>query len=131
MAKGQHLRSYTLRTMPVLIFSPVSNLEDHPLCANLNMSRDIFSPFAGFCCNRYSVCADDRSYTLYNFAAAAPMAMIGSLCTEDWIEIAGSSETCGGPVVTNKYCGDFLSTDIATAAANSIICGKIHTHKYF
>jgi len=76
----------------------------------------------GFCCNRYSVCADDRSYSLYNFAAAAPMAMIGSLCTEDWIEIAGSSETCGGPVVTNKYCGDFLSTDIATAAANSIIC---------
>jgi len=77
----------------------------------------------GFCCNRYSVCADDRSYSLFTFAiATAAMSQTGSLCTEDWIEIAGSSETCGGPVAVNKYCGDLLTTDITTGVVNGIVC---------
>ena len=53
------------------------------------------------------------------------MAMIEQLCTEDWIEIAGSSETCGDGININKYCGNWLSTDTAgVLTANSVICGE-------
>jgi len=42
--------------------------------------------------------------------------------TLDFIEISGSSEVCG-VAHTNKYCGDVLTTDVATMATlNNPIC---------
>jgi len=85
----------------------------------------------GKTCTVYTVCAavagQGLPYSLSNIDAAGMAASAkgatGSACTEDFIEISGSSETCGSPVLTNKYCGDVLTTETATAATlNNPIC---------
>ena len=84
-------------------------------------------------CTVYTVCAaiagQGLPYSLSNLDAAGAAATAKGAsdfqCTEDFIEIAGSSEVCGASVLTNKYCGDVLTTETATAATlNNQICGK-------
>merc|ERR1712127_1059316 len=85
----------------------------------------------GMSCTVYTVCAaiagQGLTYSLSNLdAAGVPATAKGASdfqCTEDFIEIAGSSEVCGASVLTNKYCGDVLTTETATAATlNNPIC---------
>jgi len=77
----------------------------------------------GFGCNTYTPCMDttgELSFSLFN--AAIALQDIG--CTRDYIEIAGSSEICGGVATFSKYCGAVLSSNPAGAAAtgSSVIC---------
>merc|ERR1711971_663837 len=87
----------------------------------------------GMTCTVYTVCAaiagQGLPFSLSNLDAAVPPAAATAkglsdfLCTEDYIEISGSSEICGASVLTNKYCGDVLTTETATAATlNNPIC---------
>jgi len=85
----------------------------------------------GMTCTVYTVCAaiagQGLPYSLSNLDAAGAAATAKGAsdfqCTEDFIEIAGSSEVCGASVLTNKYCGDVLTTETATAATlNNPIC---------
>merc|ERR1711971_1359204 len=56
-------------------------------------------------------------------AAATAKGLSDFLCTEDYIEISGSSEVCGASVLTNKYCGDVLTTETTVAGTdNNPIC---------
>ena len=87
----------------------------------------------GMTCTVYTVCAaiagQGLPYSLSNLdaagAAATAKGLVDFACSEDFIEISGSSEVCGSSVLTNKYCGDVLTTETATAATlNNPICGK-------
>jgi len=73
---------------------------------------------AGMCCTEYSVCSDTNSMTLGMQAATAVQ---GSLCTLDYVEIEGSSGTCGGRALLNRYCGQKLGFDGA-ATIDTNIC---------
>jgi len=78
-------------------------------------------PAAGFCCVQYQVCGDANSMSL---DAQTAMAQQDDLCSEDYVGIPGSSDTCNqsGNVgaVVNRYCGQFLNTVIN--ANNIAIC---------
>merc|ERR1711971_1048087 len=87
----------------------------------------------GMTCTVYTVCAaiagQGLPYSLSNLDAAVPPAAATAkglsdfLCTEDYIEISGSSEICGASVLTNKYCGDVLTTETTVAGTdNNPIC---------
>jgi len=85
----------------------------------------------GMSCTVYTVCAaiagQGLPYSLSNQdpagAAASAMGFSDFQCSEDFIEISGSSEVCGAATLTNKYCGDVLTTETATAATlNNPIC---------
>merc|ERR1739847_34711 len=85
----------------------------------------------GMTCTVYTVCAaiagQGLPYSLNNIDAAGAAATAKGLtdfgCSEDFIEISGSSEVCGSSILTNKYCGDVLTTETATAATlNNPIC---------
>jgi len=85
----------------------------------------------GMTCTVYTVCAaiagQGLPYSLSNLDAAGAAATAKGAsdfsCTEDFIEIAGSSEVCGASVLTNKYCGDVLTTETSAAATlNNPIC---------
>merc|ERR1711971_850628 len=87
----------------------------------------------GMTCTVYTVCApiagQGSPYSLSNLDAAVPPAAATAkglsdfLCTEDYIEISGSSEVCGASVLTNKYCGDVLTTETTVAGTdNNPIC---------
>merc|ERR1712166_1389200 len=85
----------------------------------------------GMSCTVYTVCAaiagQGLPYSLSNLDAAGLPASAKGLsdfaCSEDFIEISGSAEVCGAAVLTNKYCGDVLTTEVATAATlNNPIC---------
>ena len=88
---------------------------------------------SGMSCTVYTVCAaiagQGLPYSLSNLdaagLAASAMGQSDFQCSEDFIEISGSSEVCGAATLTNKYCGDVLTTETATAATlNNPICGK-------
>merc|ERR1711971_858026 len=87
----------------------------------------------GMTCTVYTVCAaiagQGLPFSLSNLDAAVPPAAATAkgasdfLCTEDYIEISGSSEICGASVLTNKYCGDVLTTETTVAGTdNNPIC---------
>jgi len=87
----------------------------------------------GMTCTVYTVCAaiagQGLPFSLSNLDAAVPPAAATAkglsdfLCTEDYIEISGSSEVCGASVLTNKYCGDVLTTETTVAGTdNNPIC---------
>jgi len=85
----------------------------------------------GMTCTVYTVCAaiagQGLPYSLSNLdaagAAATAKGLVDFACSEDFIEISGSSEVCGSSILTNKYCGDVLTTETATAATlNNPIC---------
>jgi len=85
----------------------------------------------GMSCTVYTVCAaiagQGLPYSLSNLdaagLAASAMGQSDFQCSEDFIEISGSSEVCGAATLTNKYCGDVLTTETATAATlNNPIC---------
>merc|ERR1711971_885066 len=84
----------------------------------------------GMTCTVYTVCdaiaGQGLPYSLSSIEAAfpqvAPMGLSDFACSEDFIELSGSSEVCG-VAHTNKYCGDVLTTDVATMATlNNPIC---------
>ncbi len=43
----------------------------------------------GFCCIQYTACADPNSFSLNDVGAAAQQSGTDTLCTTDFIEIAG------------------------------------------
>merc|ERR1712018_1019228 len=57
---------------------------------------------AGFCCNKYSVCSDANSFTLFIDAIGA---LSDSSCTEDFLLIEGASEICNSAETYNRFCG--------------------------
>jgi len=77
----------------------------------------------GMTCTVYTVCAaiagQGSPYSLSYVAPAIAVGATGSSCTLDFIEIAGSSETCGATALNNKYCGDVLTTSVAPQAAGT------------
>merc|ERR1739844_91666 len=84
----------------------------------------------GMTCTVYTVCAaiagQGAPFSLNNIDVAGTAATAKGLtdfgCSEDFIEISGSSEVCG-VALNNKYCGDVLTTETATAATlNNPIC---------
>merc|ERR1739844_436131 len=84
----------------------------------------------GMTCTVYTVCdaiaGQGLPFSLSNIdvtgLAAAALGLSDFACTLDYIEISGSSEVCG-VAPTNKYCGDVLTTDVATVATtNNPIC---------
>ena len=99
---------------------------------------------SGRTCTVYTVCAaiagQGLPFSLSSIDATAMVAAAKGLsdfaCTGtaalagggDYIEISGSAESCGALTLTNKYCGDVLTTETATAGANmglnNPICGK-------
>merc|ERR1712088_1172888 len=85
----------------------------------------------GMTCTVYTVCAaiagQGLPYSLSNRdVTGLPAAALGftdNTCTEDFIEISGSSEVCHATVLTNKYCGDVLTTEITNVGTiNTPIC---------
>jgi len=84
----------------------------------------------GMTCTVYTVCAaivgQGLPYSLSNIDVAGAPATAKGLsdfaCSEDFIEISGSSEVCG-VALNNKYCGDVLSTEVMIAPTiNNPIC---------
>merc|ERR1739838_565451 len=84
----------------------------------------------GMTCTVYTVCAaiagQGAPFSLNNIDVAGTAATAKGLtdfgCSEDFIEISGSSEVCG-VALNNKYCGDVLTTEITTVATlNNPIC---------
>merc|ERR1711971_1327438 len=77
----------------------------------------------GMTCTVYTVCAaiagQGSPYSLSYVAPAAAVGVLESGCTLDFIEISGSSETCGATTLTNKYCGDVLTTSVIAQAAGT------------
>merc|ERR1739846_136561 len=77
----------------------------------------------GMTCTVYTVCAaiagQGSPYSLSYVAPAIAVGATGSSCTLDFIEIAGSSETCGATALNNKYCGDVLTTSVVAQAAGT------------
>merc|ERR1711971_1373264 len=98
--------------------------QDYNICIRQEM---------GMTCTVYTVCdaiaGQGLPFSLSNLDAAVPPAAATAkgasdfLCTEDYIEISGSSEICGASVLTNKYCGDVLTTETTVAGTdNNPIC---------
>lgn len=78
----------------------------------------------GFCCNLYTACSDSSSFTLDdNNSDGTPEALHGSECSDDYIEIEGSSGVCNGRTFFTRYCGDVLSFT-QEADFGTSICGK-------
>merc|ERR1711971_1243202 len=77
----------------------------------------------GMSCTVYTVCAaiagqgSPYSLSWLTGVAATAKGASGSACTLDFIEIHGSSERCGATTLTNKYCGDILTTETTAAQA--------------
>jgi len=95
--------------------------QDYNICIRQEM---------GMTCTVYTVCdaiaGQGLPFSLSSiemaFPQIAPMGLSDFACSEDFIEISGSSEVCG-VARTNKYCGDVLTTDVTTAATlNNPIC---------
>merc|ERR1711894_47287 len=86
--------------------------QDYNICIRQEM---------GMSCTVYSVCAaiagqgSPFSLSWLTGVAATAKGSSDFACTLDFIEISGSSETCGAKTLTNKYCGDVLTTETATA----------------
>ena len=85
----------------------------------------------GYCCIRYSLCPDDRSWAINNAAAAANMALSGSKCTADYVGIEGVSQQCNSAsngVQVNKICGSAFGIsdgDILEVSGDAAyVCGK-------
>ena len=57
----------------------------------------------GYCCIQYSPCADANSYTLDASQAAGDGAMQDTLCTADWVGIAGMIFISVRPFAVNFY----------------------------
>merc|ERR1712172_223429 len=96
--------------------------QDYNICIRQEM---------GMTCTVYTVCAaiagQGLPYSLNNRdVTGLPAAALGftdNTCTEDFIEISGSSEVCHATVLTNKYCGDVLTTEIMSVGTiNTPIC---------
>ena len=75
----------------------------------------------GFCCIKYDVCQDEKSFSLH--ATGTKKSMVDEMCMKDYITIEGSSSICRLNDVTNRYCGEFLA-DENDAESNLQICGK-------
>merc|ERR1712165_506101 len=73
---------------------------------------------AGFCCNKYSVCSDANSFTLFIDAIGA---LSDSSCTEDFLLIEGVSEICNSAETYNRFCGSNFAS-FAPTAANQVLC---------
>lgn len=78
----------------------------------------------GFCCTKYHVCSDATSaFTLDDIDTdTSPDSKIGTQCSDDYIEIEGSSNVCNGKTFYNRYCGDLLTT-YAFAGTHASVCG--------
>merc|ERR1712127_1119040 len=80
----------------------------------------------GMSCTVYTVCAaiagQGLTYSLSNLDAAGMAKGVSDFgCTEDFIEISGSSEVCGVARI-NRYCGDVLTSEITAIGLNNPIC---------
>jgi len=89
---------------------------------------------AGMCCNQYMVCDEsvsgqELSFSIYQtekkYDAADALALAPSLCTQDYITIAGGATACTTSAykgqVRDKYCGSKLNVDL-TATQHAPIC---------
>lgn len=72
----------------------------------------------GFCCIKYSVCSDARSFSLGRQAATS---MVVSDCSEDYVQIENSDLTCTNNGQFNRYCGDIFGP-FEEDTENSQIC---------
>merc|ERR1712172_153027 len=88
--------------------------QDYNICIRQEM---------GMTCTVYTVCdaiaGQGSPYSLSYVAPATATGATGSACTLDFIEISGSSETCDATHLTNRYCGDVLTTTAIAQAALS------------
>merc|ERR1712127_649086 len=86
--------------------------QDYNICIRQEM---------GMTCTVYTVCAaiagqgSPFSLSWLTGVAATAKGSSDFACSLDFIEISGSSESCGATTLTNKYCGDVLTTETATA----------------
>jgi len=96
--------------------------QDYNICIRQEM---------GMSCTVYTVCTaiagQGLPFSLSSIEAASPqvaaMGLSDFACINDFIEISGSSESCSASTLTNKYCGDVLTTEVATAVTlNNPIC---------
>ena len=65
----------------------------------------------GYCCIRYTLCGDDRSWSLDNKDAAK--SEVGTQCSFDYLDISGASLTCttaSGTPAVERICGGILAT---------------------
>ena len=77
---------------------------------------------AGMNCILYTLC-DTLGFSIDNSVNPAA-SNYGTLCTNDFIVVSGSSQTCNNPVLTSRYCGEYLAHDGAVGGTlNSPICG--------
>ena len=82
----------------------------------------------GYCCVQYAPCAGEaNSYSLDQLAAAIN-AEVGTLCTNDYIEIEGVSAHCDASsmnVQGTRLCGNtLLNTDGGAQNTLDSVCGK-------
>merc|ERR1739844_555332 len=75
----------------------------------------------GFCCTHYTVCTDTNSFTLDGTNTGKGLHDASCTPAKDFIEIPGSSEICGAPQTFTRYCGERLTTNLASVT-NSVIC---------
>merc|ERR1711981_464564 len=76
---------------------------------------------AGFCCNKYSVCTDANSFTLWLGGMGAA---VDAGCTADYLLIEGASEICNSPETFSKFCGDNFASEAMgmAASADQVLC---------
>jgi len=74
---------------------------------------------AGFCCNKYSVCTDANSFTLFINDPAAAVA--DSSCTNDFLLIEGASEICNSAATNSRFCGGAFASE-PDQAENQVLC---------
>ena len=78
---------------------------------------------AGMNCIQYTVC-DTTGWSIDNTPDPAVNGS-GTKCSNDFIVISGSSQTCNNPVLNGRYCGQYLAHDGAVGGATtSPICGQ-------
>jgi hypothetical protein len=81
----------------------------------------------GHCCVEYSKCDDTSAWTLDYQAAtvAVAKAQTGTMCTGDYLEIAGATSVCGDRELSGRVCGLVFSTNslgTATGDLDTRIC---------
>ena len=81
----------------------------------------------GMSCIKYNVCSDTYSFGWDN---AAITSLIGSNCSNDFVEITGAAALCNSETTVARYCGQALqgssAAPLATISGNigsDTICG--------
>ena len=79
----------------------------------------------GYCCVKYSKCADTNSWA---FDTTAATSLTDTDCTNDFIEISGLLGECQGPppatLFRDRLCGQYFSIGRASDADANYVCGN-------